>query len=141
MKKNLNLPRPLVNKILSHAQQTADAPSQAFSCGIIGIDQQDNKVYYPIEALPPQTNTRTCCDKSNPAYQSIKQTMQDKGQTELACVFTASQQLELSSASEDFFPYNHHLYIINSLDTKGVLTMQARYRDNTALNIVDLALD
>ena len=132
----LNLPRPLVNKILAHAQQSTDPLSTCISCGLISTDANDNKFYYPITEL---IDTSDCFNKTNTSLQQIRKRVTDKQQTIFAYVFTAPENTD--TLDKNVFSIDKHYYIMNSLDTKGVLSMQGFYRKGNDLQKVELALD
>lgn len=136
----LTLPRPLVNKILAHAQQSADNESNEISCGIISNDAQGNKFYHPILSFITQTTHPACFKKSNAAYQKTIQQLTDKQQQILAYVFNSSKKIKTTEVDNNLFPINQSYYIMNFLDTKGVLSMQGIYRNNEIMQEVELAL-
>lgn len=132
----LNLPRPLVNKILAHAQKSTDSQSTCVGCGLISADTNDNKFYYPFTEL---TNTSNCFNQTNTSLNKILKRITDKQQTIFAYVFTAPNNTKMPD--KNIFSIDKHYYIMNSLDTKGVLSMQGFYREGNDLQEVELTLE
>ncbi len=131
----LTLPRPLVNKILTHAQKNSAAENlnhkdHITSCGLVGLGAQNHKYYYPLVPALANSNITTCFSHNNPAFQQLALQIQAQQQTVFACVFTAPQSTAMPLIKDTVTTLNQHYYIMNSLDTKGVLTMQGYYRDD-----------
>ncbi len=119
-KQTLFLPRPLVNKILAHAQQHPDIEV----CGLIGNDSENNKNYYHIDNVSKNPSCRFIMD----APQQIKtmKKMRERQQELFAIVHshpTTNAQPSLLDIKES--SYKDAYYIIISLNTKGVLEMRA----------------
>jgi len=132
----LKLPRPLVNKILAHAQQNDSMEV----CGLIGNSTTGEKSYYVINNISENPACRFLMDA--PQQISAMKKMRDKQQQLFAIVHshpTASaepSQLDIQeSAYKDIF------YIIISLNTKGVLEMRAYTQTEDAMQEVDLILE
>ena len=132
----LSLPRALVNKILTHAQQSTDNPSACISYGLISNDTNNNKFYYPISEL---IDTSNCFSKTNASLQQTLKRITNKQQTVFAYVFTAPENTD--TPNKNIFSIDKHYYIMNSLDTKGVLSMQGFYRERNNLQKIELSLD
>jgi proteasome lid subunit RPN8/RPN11 len=132
----LYLPRPLVNKMLAHAQQH-DAVEV---CGLIGNDDQDNKSYYPIDNVSNNPNCQFLMDA--PQQISAMKKMREKGQELFAIVHShptsnaTPSQLDIDESS-----YKDALYIIISLNTKGVLEMRAYTQQPDSMQEIELILE
>lgn len=132
----LYLPRPLVNKILAHAQQNPDVEV----CGLIGNDDEDHKSYYPIDNVSNNPNCRFLMDA--PQQISAMKQMRDKKQKLFAIVHShptsgaTPSQLDIDESS-----YKDVLYIIISLNTKGVLEMRAYTQQANSMQEIDLILE
>ena len=132
----LELPRPLINKILAHAQQNPDMEV----CGLIGNDNSNNKNYYTIDNISKNPGCRFLMDAPQ-QINAIKK-MRGKQQKLFAIVHshpTASavpSALDISESS-----YKDVFYIIISLNTKGVLEMRAYTQSDDAMQEVDLILE
>ncbi len=142
----LMLPRPLVNKILTHAQQNSTPENLAgenhiSSCGLVSLGTHSHKYYYPLALAPASSNTTTCFSHNNPAFQQLVLQIQAQRQTLLAYVFTASQTAGIALIKAHLVTLNRCYYIMNSLDIKGVLTMQGYVRDKTGLKKIKLSLE
>ena len=135
-KQTLFLPRPLVNKILAHAQQHPDVEV----CGLIGSDSENNKNYYRIDNVSKNPSCRFIMD----APQQIKamKKMRDKQQELFAIVHshpTTNAQPSLLDIEES--SYKDAYYIIISLNTKGVLEMRAFIQQKENMQEIDLVLE
>ncbi len=148
--KYLDLPRPLVNRILAHAQQCADDKTSRFNCGIISTNAKGKKFYYPLTS--PGTgsaNTRDskiesvkdCFDTKAQAFESVRKLITERQEDILAHVFTTAEDIAINPVNEHLFPHDQHYYVMNSLNTEGVLSMQGFFREGTSLLKVDLALE
>ncbi len=132
----LYLPRPLVNKILTHAQQNPDIEV----CGLIGNSADNRKDYYPISNVAEDPDHRFLMDAPE-QIEAMKQ-MRDKGQQLYAIVHshpTANAQPSALDIKEN--SYDNVFYIITSLNTKGVLEMRSFVQQDDAMQEVDLILE
>jgi len=132
----LYLPRPLVNKILAHAQQN---PSVEV-CGLIANDASDTKVYYAIDNVAENPGYRFLMD----APQQIKamKQMRDRQQQLFAIVHShpaSNAQPSALDIAENGYP--EAFYIIISLHTKGVLEMRAYTQQQDSMQEVELILE
>ncbi len=135
-KQTLFLPRPLVNKILAHAQQHPDVEV----CGLIGNDSKNNKNYYCIDNVSKNPSCRFIMD----APQQIKamKKMRNKQQELFAIVHshpTTNAQPSLLDIKES--SYKDAYYIIISLNTKGVLEMRAFTQQKENMQEIGLVLE
>ncbi len=135
-KKTLRIPRPMVNKILAHAQQN----SEIEVCGLIGNDASNGKDYYSIDNISKNPSCRFLMD----APQQIKamKNMRDKQQELFAIVHShpntnaVPSQLDIQENG-----YKDVYYIIISLNIKGVLEMRAYIQDKESMQEIDLILE
>jgi len=132
----LFLPRPLVNKILAHAQQNPTIEV----CGLIGNSAENNKDYYSIDNVSKNPSCRFIMD----APQQIKamKKMRDKQQVLFAIVHshpTTNAQPSLLDIKES--SYKDAYYIIISLNTKGVLEMRAFTQQKESMQELGLVLE
>lgn len=134
--KTLYLPRPLVNKILAHAQQNPTVEV----CGLIGNDAETQKDYYAIDNVSKNPSCRFLMD----APQQIKamKQMRDKQQELFAVVHShPSADAEPSELDIKENSYKDVYYIIISLNTKGVLEMRAYEQQQSSMQEVELILE
>ncbi len=132
----LFLPRPLVNKILAHAQQNPTIEV----CGLIGNSKEGNKDYYCIDNISENPSCRFIMD----APQQIKamKKMREKQQELFAIVHshpTENAQPSLRDIKES--SYKDAYYIIVSLNTKGVLEMRAFSQQKESMLEINLILE
>ena len=136
----LRLPRPLVNKILAHAQQNPDVEV----CGLIGAsianDTSNEKDYYPINNISNNPSCRFLMDA--PQQISAIKKMREKQQEMFAIVHshpaTNAQPSQLDINENN---YKNVFYIIISLNTKGVLEMRAYTQQKKSMQEIKLILE
>lgn len=132
----LYLPRPLVNKLLAHAQKNPEIEV----CGLIGNSEEDKKDYYPIDNVSKNPNCRFLMDAQQ-QVNAIKK-MREKKQVLFAIVHSHPKsnakpsQLDIEENS-----YKSAFYIIVSLNTEGVLEMRAYIQKDDSMQEVDLILE
>lgn len=136
----LQLPRPLVNTILAHAQKHPDIEV----CGLIGAHAGDSaantKNYYPIDNVSKNPSCRFLMDA--PQQISAMKKMRDKQQQLFAIVHShpstnaTPSQLDIEESN-----YKNVFYIIISLNTKGVLEMRAYTQQNDSMQEIELILE
>lgn len=132
----LYLPRPLVNKLLSHAQHNPDIEV----CGLIGNDASENKNYYPIDNISKNPSCRFLMD----APQQIKtlKKMREKQQELFAIVHSHPKtNAEPSQLDIEENNYKDVFYIIISLNTEGVLEMRAYTQKKKSMQEIELILE
>ncbi len=132
----LELPRPLINKILAHAQKNASMEI----CGLIGNDRSDEKSYYTVDNISNNPSCRFLMDA--PQQISAMKKMRDKQQKLFAIVHSHPTASAIPSAldiSEN--SYKDVFYIIISLNTKGVLEMRAYTQTDDVMQEVELILE
>ncbi len=131
----IQLPRQIVNKILAHAQSR----SEREVCGLISHDKNNKMKLFAI------TNTAT--DSSHffemdpgETIQTMK-TMRDE-QTELFAIYHSHPSTPATPSKTDIEKagYPDALYLIISLNTKGVLELKGYKIQQDSVIPVDLAL-
>ncbi len=135
MPQTLELPRPLINKILAHAQQNDSMEV----CGLIGNDVAGGKNYYTIDNISKNPSCRFLMDA--PQQINAMKKMRDKQQQLFAIVHshpTASAEPSQLDIQEN--GYKDVFYIIISLNTKGVLEMRAYTQMGDVMREVKLIL-
>ena len=133
----LLLPRPLVNKILAHAQHHETQRA----CGVISRDLNDSLFFYPLATTPALADDTPCFAQNSSGFNAMQETLSQKQQNLLACVFSMTDSQQALSADNGLFPQDRCYYIITSLNTRGVIEMQGYYRDDAQLKKIDLALE
>ena len=135
-KNTLYLPRPLVNKILAHAQKNPEIEV----CGLIGNSTSEHKDYYPVDNISNDPGCRFLMDATQ-QINAMKQ-MRDKEQQLFAIVHShpttnaTPSQLDIDENS-----YKAVFYIIVSLNTKGVLEMRAYTQQQNGMQEVNSILE
>ena len=135
-KNTLYLPRPLVNKILAHAQKNPETEV----CGLIGSNKSSSKDYYPIDNISKKPSCRFLMDA--PQQINTMKRMREKQQELFAIVHShPTAKAEPSQLDIDENDYKDVFYIIVSLNTKGVLEMRGYTQDKSTMQEVDLILE
>lgn len=132
----LLLPRPLVNKILSHAQRNSDVEV----CGLVSNDGSNQKDYYTIDNIAHDPKCRFLMDAPQ-QIDAMKQ-MRARQQELFAIVHshpTASAEPSRLDIEEN--SYKDVFYIIISLNTKGVLEMRAYTQEEDSMQEIELILE
>ena len=132
----LYLPRPLVNKILAHAQKNPTTEV----CGLIGNNSSNSKDYYAIDNISKKPSCRFLMD----APQQIKamKDMREKQQELFAIVHShPGANAEPSRLDIEENDYKDVFYIIVSLNTEGVLEMRGYTQNKDDMQEVDLILE
>lgn len=133
----LCLPRPMLNKMLAHAQQNPDIEI----CGLIGNNENNNrKDYYAIDNIAKNP----ACGFLMDASQQIKamKTMRDKQQTLYAIVHshpTTSATPSQRDIEEN--GYRDAYYIIISLSSKDVPDIRGYNPQAHSMQAVDIRLE
>jgi len=133
---NLSLPRPLVNKILAHAQNNPDIEV----CGLIGNSATMKKTYYPIDNISTQPSCRFIMD----APQQIAAMKKMRGnKQQLFAIIHSHPNATASPSQRDIneSAYKDAYYIIISLNTKGVLEMRAYKQLQESMLEINLVLE
>lgn len=129
------LPRTLINQILHHAQS---APEEEV-CGLIGANADGAMHLYPVANVAVDSHHLFTME---PAGQiDAMRRMREAGETLFAIYHShphapaAPSPLDLQQAA-----YPEALYLIISLDTKGVLEMRGYRLRESAVEVVELEL-
>ena len=135
-RQTLYLPRPLVNKILAHAQKNPDTEV----CGLVGNDSSNHKDYYTIDNIAENPTYRFLMDA--PQQINAMKQMRDKQQELFAVIHSHPKaNAEPSQLDIEENSYKDVYYIIISLNTKGVLEMRAYTQQTDSMQEVDLILE
>ena len=135
-RQTLALPRPLVNKILAHAQKTPDIEV----CGLIGSSSSRVKDYYSIKNISNNPSCRFSMDAQQ-QIQAMKE-MRGKQQTLFAIVHSHPTSVAVPSLLDiKENTYKDVFYIIISLNTKGVLEMRAYNPQKDDMVEIELVLE
>ncbi len=135
-KHTLYLARPLVNKLLAHAQQNPEIEV----CGLIGADEHDKKDYYPVENVAENSSCQFLLDASG-QISSMKK-MRERQQSLFAIVHSHPSADAIPSQLDiDGCNYKDIFHIIVSLNTDGVLEMRAYTQQNDDAQEINLILD
>lgn len=116
---DLQLPRRLVNQILAHAQSQPNAEI----CGLLSSIAGQAKRYYPVRNVANDTRRRYQMDGEEQI--AAMRHMREQGEELLAIVHShphSAAEPSITDISEAQFP--QAIYLIVSLDTKGVLEMR-----------------
>ena len=132
----LHLPRPLINKVLAHAQQNSDVEI----CGLIGKDPSDKKEYYPINNISKNPSCRFLMDA--PQQINTMKKMREKQQQLFAIVHSHPTTDAIPSPIDiEQSSYKDVFYLIISLSTEGVLEMRAYIQQQENMQEVELVLE
>lgn len=132
----IQLPRTLVNRILTHAQHY---PEQEV-CGLLsGKDGQPHKVY-PVHNVSGKPERLFAMDPRE-QIEAIR-SMRERGE-EIFAIYHSHPHSPPSPSLEDLEQagYPDALYLIVSLDTKGVLQMNGYYLRNSTIETVELEVE
>lgn len=127
----VNLPRPLVNKILSHAQI---APQEEV-CGLIGAEAGEARDIYPVKNIAEDSQRLFRMDPQQ-QIQAMRE-MREQGH-ELFAIYHSHPRAPAAPSSIDLEQANYPdaLYLIISLNTTGVLEMRGYHlRDGQAAEV------
>ncbi len=127
------IPRPLVNQMLHHAQLHPELEV----CGLIGAYNQQPTSCYPIRNITDNPSTRYEMDPSE-QLDAMRQMQQSEEQLFAIYHSHPHTQAQPSPTDLQLANYPEALYLIISLNTKGVLEMRG-FRllpDNPAQEVV-----
>jgi [CysO sulfur-carrier protein]-S-L-cysteine hydrolase len=134
IKKIIQLPRTLVNQLLHLAQQSPDQEV----CGLIGR-RVERCVCYPIDNAATDASVLFALNASE-QIAAIKQ-MNDKGQELFAIYHSHPSSSALPSVTDlEDANYPDALYLIISLNTRGVLEMRGFYLRDQNVEEVNLSI-
>lgn len=131
----ITLPRPLVNQILRHAQRSAEREV----CGLIGGREGTPTKLYPVSNIAADPRRRYEMDP----HQQIaaQRAMREHGE-ELWAIYHSHPESPAVPSAEDLkhLSYPDALYLIISLNTKGVLEMRGFRWINQTMQPVELII-
>lgn len=129
------LSRTLVNQILQHAQS---APEDEV-CGLIGTNATGSMHVYPVTNVAADTHHLFAMDPKGQIDAMRK--MRDAGET-LFAIYHSHPHTPAAPSAIDLqqSAYPEALYLIISLDTKGVLEMRGYKLCERAVEGIELAL-
>ena len=125
------LSRPLVNQLLNQAQSSPETEV----CGLVGEDESGNCRLYPIHNIAAQPERLFQMD---PAEQiNAMRIMREQGQKLFAIYHSHPHSPAIPSTTDlTEAEYPEALYLIISLNTKGVLEMRGyRYSNKEMIEI------
>jgi proteasome lid subunit RPN8/RPN11 len=131
----VKLPRAIVNQILQHAQAH---PSHEV-CGLIGRSQKNAFFCYPIRNVSETPESAFLMDAQQQL--SAFRTLQESGQA-LFAIYHSHPNAEAvpSLRDREMAYYPGTVYLIISLNIKGVLQMRAYHLQNHVFNEVQLEI-
>ncbi len=133
--KTITLPRTIANQILTQAQQQPEAEA----CGLVSARDGIPCHIYPITNIAEDKQRQFELD---PAQQiKAMKTMRETGE-ELFAIYHSHPHAPAEPSATDIqqSSYPDALYLIISLDTKGVLDMRGFYVRNDAVEGVELVI-
>jgi [CysO sulfur-carrier protein]-S-L-cysteine hydrolase len=129
----LALPRTLVNRILTQAQQQPETET----CGLLGARNGDALHYYPVRNVAADTATRFEMDPQQQIR--VMKALRENDEQLLAIVHSHPHSPPAPSAADmEGFGYPDAYYLIVSLNVKGVLEMRGYRRVNDCMQRIDL---
>ncbi|RLA05685.1 MAG: hypothetical protein DRQ47_00515 [Gammaproteobacteria bacterium] len=133
-KRTVHLPRPLVNQLLHLAQQSPEKEI----CGLIGSRERE-ATCYPIDNVAVDASVLFALNASEQI--AAMKSMRERNQ-ELFAIYhshpTASALPSVTDITEANYP--DALYLIISLNTRGVLEMRGFYLGDNSMNEVALSI-
>jgi proteasome lid subunit RPN8/RPN11 len=135
-REKLQLPRPLVNQLLRHAQSSPDLEI----CGLIGGKAGVPATCYPVRNAAPRPECRFALEPRE-QIEAMRR-MRERGE-ELWAIFHShpTAPAEPSALDLEQAAYPEALYLVISLDIKGVLEMRGfRLGTDGTVNEVELLL-
>ncbi|ORU93838.1 MAG: hypothetical protein A6F72_07760 [Cycloclasticus sp. symbiont of Poecilosclerida sp. N] len=132
--KKIELPRKLVNELLHYAQLSQEHEV----CGLLGKDSCGKFSFYPVDNVSEEPATRFLMA---PELQlAAMKEMRNKGQELFAVYHSHPTSPAIPSATDiELANYPDALYLIVSLNTKGVLEMRC-FKLLHDKNIVEIVL-
>lgn len=115
----LALPRTLVNRILTQAQQQPETET----CGLLGARNAEAAHYYPVKNIAADPATRFEMDPQQQI--DAMKSMRENNEQLLAIVHSHPHSPPIPSAADmEAYGYPDAFYLIVSLNVKGVLEMR-----------------
>ena len=132
----LELPRSLVNQILSHAQQSPDEEI----CGLISSKNGTANRYYRIANVADSKANRF--EMSGAEQIAAMKNMRSQDEELLAIVHSHPNAPAIpSEIDKEENQYSNIFYLVVSLDTKGVLQLQAYRQQDGDFEAAELVLE
>lgn len=132
----LELPRPLINQILAHAQQNPDEEI----CGLISSKNKTASRYYPVANVAE--NKKRFFEMSGPQQIKAMKTMREQGEELLAIVHSHPDAPAIpSELDRENNNYPDVYYLVVSLDTKGVLQLNSYAQNQGKFEATELILE
>ena len=131
----ITIPRPLVNQILAHAQR-ADTLEV---CGLIGSREGIPTHCYPVTNIADQPARRFAMDPQGQL--DAQRAMHDRGEDLWAIYHSHPDEPALPSVVDmEELNYPDTLYLVVSLNTKGVLELRGFRMNTIEPTAVDLTI-
>lgn len=131
--KSVNLPRSIVNKLMTLAQQD----SEVETCGLISAKNNKPFQVYPVENIAEEKQNLF---EMNPEKQiAAMKTMRDKNES-LFAIYHSHPHAPAEPSKPDIKLANYPdaLYLIISLNTKGVLELKGFFLTDNQTEAVEL---
>jgi [CysO sulfur-carrier protein]-S-L-cysteine hydrolase len=131
--KTINLPRHIVNRLLTLAQQDATIET----CGLISAIDSTPAHVYPVENI---ASDKQRLFEMKPAEQiAAMKSMRDSGES-LFAIYHSHPHAPAEPSLLDIQQANYSdvVYLIISLNTKGVLEMKGFYLQDDKFDVVEL---
>lgn len=131
----VTLPRPLINQLLAHAQHTPEEEV----CGLVSRAAADTFRVYPVANVAAEADHLFAMD---PQQQIDAMRRMREGGEELFAIYHSHPHAPAEPSRRDLqeAAYPEALYLIISLDTKGVLEMRGFRLSQGEVDRVDLRL-
>jgi [CysO sulfur-carrier protein]-S-L-cysteine hydrolase len=135
--KHVALPRTLVNQLLTHAQKHPEREV----CGLIAADGGRPTRVWPVDNVAQNADHLFRMDPKEQI--DAMRAMREAGEDLFAIYHSHPHAPPLPSVTDlEQVGYPEALYLIISLDTKGVLQMNGYYLTETGgLKVVDLSVE
>ncbi|MFO7593376.1 MAG: M67 family metallopeptidase [Pseudomonadota bacterium] len=135
MPRDVTLPRELINRLLGHAQHSPEAEV----CGLIAREANDSFKVYPVDNVAQERDHLFAMDPKG-QIDAMRQ-MRENGE-ELFAIYHSHPHSPAEPSLRDLqeAAYPEALYLIISLNTKGVLEMRGFRLHHGEVDNVDLLL-
>ncbi len=132
---DVTLPRPLINRLLTHAQHSPEAEV----CGLISSDGDGNFNLYPVPNVAAEKDHLFAMEPKRQI--DAMRRMRESGE-ELFAIYHSHPHAPAEPSLRDLqeAAYPEALYLIISLNTKGVLEMRGFRLKKEQVASVDLRL-
>ena len=132
-KKEIQLPLKIIQQLLHHAQSSIDSEV----CGLIGAKDGQVQSCYPVKNSDANPQCKFTLDAAEQI--NVFKTLREKGE-QLFAIYHSHPQSEAYPSAADLALVNYPdvLYLIISLNTKGVLELRGFYLVNNQVEEVTL---